>query len=357
MALAKGYSKEVTVSAGLLVSAAVLLLSVSGLLRCFTASIPIPVVKGIQVGAGLSLIVSAGTSLLGPSRADPGWNDNIYWSAFAFILLLVSLRRPLFPSALVIFVVGFTIALVVSGGGFGQVGVWHPEFFVPSSLDFRSGLDAALGQLPLTTLNSVIAVSYLSADLFPDFPMPTVTKMGVSVGLMNLSGAWFGCMPVCHGSGGLAAQYRFGARSGASIIVLGLVKVVLGLCFGDAFMNIVRLYPKSILGIMVLAAGLELAKVGESLNTDARDLWEESNPLDGDSAQDKRCRSLTDEERSQRSHVMLTTVGVMLAFKNDAVGFAAGMLCHWIYHPLRVGRWLQRQKATRDTERELLLSP
>ncbi|MCF7643722.1 putative sulfate/molybdate transporter, partial [Acinetobacter johnsonii] len=81
-----------------------------------------------------------------------------------------------------------------------------------------------IGQLPLTTLNSIIAVSALAADLLPDLPTPSVTSIGLSVALMNLTGTWFGAMPVCHGAGGLAAQFRFGARSGASVILLGLLK-------------------------------------------------------------------------------------------------------------------------------------
>ena len=62
-------------------------------------------------------------------------------------------------------------------------------------------------QLPLTTLNSVVAVCQLSADLFPARPVQPVL-VSVSVGLMNMVGAWFGAMPCCHGAGGLAAQVR-----------------------------------------------------------------------------------------------------------------------------------------------------
>ena len=60
-------------------------------------------------------------------------------------------------------------------------------------------------QLPVTTLNSVVAVCQLSADLFPARPARPVL-VSVSVGLMNMVGSWFGAMPCCHGAGGLAAQ-------------------------------------------------------------------------------------------------------------------------------------------------------
>jgi hypothetical protein len=64
---------------------------------------------------------------------------------------------------------------------------------------------AGLAQLPLTTLNSVVAVCQLSSDLFPLRPARLVL-VASSVGAMNLVGAWFGAMPCCHGAGGLAGQ-------------------------------------------------------------------------------------------------------------------------------------------------------
>jgi hypothetical protein len=57
-----------------------------------------------------------------------------------------------------------------------------------------------MGQISLTILNSVISVQYLSEDLMPTRPAPSVTALGVSVGIMNLTGCWFGAMPVCHGN-------------------------------------------------------------------------------------------------------------------------------------------------------------
>ena len=232
-------------------------------------------------------------------------------------------------------------------------------------MEFKTGaLDAGLGQIPLTTLNSVIAVSYLSADLLPHLPTPEVTSIGISVALMNLVGGWFGAMPVCHGSGGLAAQYRFGARSGASIMILGLFKIVVGIFFGESLVGLLRVYPKSLLGVMVFAAGLELAKVGESLNHGARDLSEapESETISGGVLRTRaRQRELSDEERTQRWTVMFMTIGGLLAFKNDGVGFIAGMLWHCVYQTDTIRStlqvWYRRCLYSRTTdEQEHLLS-
>lgn len=161
-------------------------------------------------------------------------------------------------------------------------------------------------------------------------------------------------MPVCHGSGGLAAQYRFGARSGASIIMLGLFKMILGFFFGESLVGLLKVYPKSLLGVMVLAAGLELAKVGESLNYGASDLWEvrEEGGVNGGVREGhRRQRELSEEERRERWTVMFMTIGLLLAFRNDGVGFVAGMLCHWTYQTSRLwGPWGGRRSKKIDSK-------
>lgn len=354
----------------------VLLFSITGLLKWFTSTIPTPVIKGIQVGAGLSLVLSAGSSLLQPlGWTSPTWADNLLWALSAFLSLLLTQQFWRFPYAIAMFSVAIFLALCVTGThNLPSLTIWRPQFLVPSWTDFRTGaVDAGLGQIPLTTLNSIIAVSYLSADLLPHLPPPTATAMGISVATMNLVGGWFGAMPVCHGSGGLAAQYRFGARSGSSIILLGIFKIFLGLVFGESLVGLLRQYPKSILGVMVLAAGLELAKVGENLNYGARDLCEAPDlevPSTSTVAVHKKQIPLSDEERVQRWTIMLMTIAGLLAFGNDAVGFAAGMLCHWTYKSsmfwsrweglkwtqgARKERW-NREPATADVEEEQLLS-
>jgi MFS superfamily sulfate permease-like transporter len=78
---------------------------------------------------------------------------------------------------------------------------------------------------------------------------------------MNLVSGWFGAMPMCHGAGGLAGQYRFGARTSASIIFLGTAKVLLAVFFGGSLLALLHVYPNSILGVLLGISGLELAVV------------------------------------------------------------------------------------------------
>ncbi|KAI9833618.1 MAG: hypothetical protein M1819_003571 [Sarea resinae] len=334
VAISRSFTRSETASAGLFVAGVIFVFSATGALRWFTRIIPIPVVKGIQVGAGLSLVLSAGSSLLQPlGWSNPNWADNLLWALFAFLSLLAISNFRRVPYALLVFLLGLAFAIVrMTSDDHPSLHLWVPHVLVPSPSAFRTGAIEGLGQLPLTTLNSIIAVTHLSADLLPSVPTPTTTSIGLSVAAMNLVGCWFGAMPTCHGSGGLAAQYRFGARSGASIIFLGLIKLILGLFFGDSLVGILRRFPHAFLGVMIIAAGLELAKVGESLNQGARDLLvdveegEEHDPVFG-----RKSKELTQEERTQRWTVMMMTVGGLLAFRNDAVGFIAGILCHLSY--------------------------
>lgn len=337
-------------AAGQWVAAAVLVMSLTGMLRWAVSVVPVPVVKGIQLGAGLSLILGAGSSLLQPLHWVHPALDNRLWALAAFMALIATQKQPRFPYALYFFLLALVLALVgvvTRHHALPWFHLWHPRLGRPAWVGSHDApaLWMAIGQLPLTTLNSIIAVSALAADLLPDRPTPSVTSVGTSVALMNLTGTWFGAMPVCHGAGGLAAQHRFGARSGASVILLGLVKLTLGLVFGETLVDLLKLYPKSLLGIMVLAAGLELAKVGHTLNQGAPDLWHDAVAGHGSSGAAARTqRSLSDAERQERWTVMLMTTAGIMAFRNDAVGFLAGMLCHWAY---RGADWLTKRKLCR----------
>ena len=338
VAIARNFTPAENASAGLFVAGAIGFLSITGLIQWFTKRIPIPVIKGIQVGTGLSLLISAG-------KLYHANTVNNFILFIAFLGLLASARFTKVPYALLLLVIGVLSLVVLQAlgsctncPGWPRFSVWLPQTLVPSPKAFAEGaLGAGVGQLPLTALNSVIAVSFLAADLLPDVPRPSTTSIGFSVMTINLVGCWFGAMPVCHGSGGLAAQYRFGARSGASIIFLGVIKLLLGL-FAERIAHWAFLgFPSTLLCILIIAAGLELAKVGESLNTEeAKDLATRHQSNSGMETRHelhtyKAVHELTDEERKRRWIVMLVTVAGILAFRNDAVGFLAGMLCFWSF--------------------------
>jgi SulP family sulfate permease len=79
------------------------------------------------------------------------------------------------------------------------------------------------------------------------------------MGLANLVSSTIGGMPLCHGAGGLAAHYRFGARSAGSNLMIGIIFVILAVVLGNDSLAVIYLLPLSVLGILLLFAGCQLA--------------------------------------------------------------------------------------------------
>lgn len=83
--------------------------------------------------------------------------------------------------------------------------------------------------------------------------------LSISTGLGNLLLPPFGALPMCHGAGGIAAHYRFGARRGAAPLMLGLLLLGLVLLPGGAGLAALAAIPVAGLGALLLIASAELA--------------------------------------------------------------------------------------------------
>ncbi|MFQ5853028.1 MAG: putative sulfate/molybdate transporter [Candidatus Binatia bacterium] len=119
----------------------------------------------------------------------------------------------------------------------------------------------ALPQIALSLGNSIIATSLLVSDLFPDRRDITVEKISRTYGLMNLAIPFLSGMPVCHGAGGLAGHYRFGARTGGSVILYGLIYIAFGMFFSSVIGDVVKIFPFPILGVLLFFEGFALAQL------------------------------------------------------------------------------------------------
>ncbi|KAL3375386.1 hypothetical protein AABB24_006726 [Solanum stoloniferum] len=319
-------------AAGICTAGTLLFLGVTGLMSFFYRFIPLPVVRGVQLSQGLAFAFSAikyirynqdFTSTKASATSPRSWLglDGVILAltCVSFLILVTgsgevveddedededrNVRRRLrtlsaIPAALIVFLLGLILCFV------RDPSIIHDIKFGPSKIhilkitweDWKTGfLRGAIPQIPLSVLNSVIAVCKLSADLFPEKEV-SATRVSVSVGLMNLVGSWFGAMPCCHGAGGLAGQYRFGGRSGASVAFLGLGKLVLGLVFGSSFVRILNQFPIGILGVLLLFAGIELAMASRDMNS------------------------------KEESFVMLVCAAVSLTGSSAALGFGCGIV-------------------------------
>lgn len=261
IALTQGLTAPQIVAAGASVSAIVLVIGWLGLAERVERFIPRPAVRGVQLALGVTLAIKAWSMLMSGGGA---WGGSAGYVIAAVSLGVVAagmiVRRM--PAALVLFAGGLVLAGVGSPGALREVsaGVWLPRWAPPGVADFASSFTvAALPQVPLTLLNSVVAVCVLSRELFPERPM-AVGAVARSVGVMNLVGCGFGAMPMCHGAGGLAGQHAFGARTNGSILLLGGVKMALAVAFGSSLAALCGAFPASVLAVMLVVSAAALSR-------------------------------------------------------------------------------------------------
>jgi hypothetical protein len=116
----------------------------------------------------------------------------------------------------------------------------------------------ALPQVPLTLGNAVIAITDENNRLFPKRPV-TQNKIATSTGMMNILSASVGGVPMCHGAGGMAGHVQFGARTGGAVAILGVILLATAIFFSSSVATFLRLFPPSILGVILFLTGAQLA--------------------------------------------------------------------------------------------------
>jgi MFS superfamily sulfate permease-like transporter len=107
----------------------------------------------------------------------------------------------------------------------------------------------------------MIATVVLIKDLFPERDEIDANTLAFNMGAMNLINPFLVGMPLCHGSGGLMAQYAFGARTGGSMILEGIMEVILGLFFSETIFLLFTEFPMAILGAMLIYTAFLLGKI------------------------------------------------------------------------------------------------
>ena len=128
-----------------------------------------------------------------------------------------------------------------------------------ADVTFRA-IDATAAQLAMTVGNAAVATSLLLDDYFDRRIAPD--ELASSMGVMNLVAVPIGGIPMCHGSGGVAGKFTFGARTATANIVLGLGYIGIGLLAG----GLLAVYPHAMLGVILVLVALELGRT--SLKTD-----------------------------------------------------------------------------------------
>jgi hypothetical protein len=306
VAITQHWSPSMVYASAFATGLAWLVLASTGIIGWIAKITPRSVVMGIQTTLGVLLAVEA------LKLVSSGWVLGI-----VCVVIVLTLRQNRYaPAAVVLVLLG--LAIMLFKGQFAQVG--PPGFSLPVFSTFtaqqmwQTMLLAGFAQIPLTATNAVISTSHLIEEYWPDEHV-SVRKLAFSHGIMNTLAPFFGGMPMCHGSGGLAGQYFFGARTAGTNLIEGAIEVAMGLFLAGSIAGIFALFPQAIIGAMMFLVGIELMKFARHVQP-GRDIF-----------------------------VMGTTVLVALV-SNMAFGYLAGLGTHGLLHLV-----LDRRRGTGDGDR------
>lgn len=267
-----------------------LLMAATGAMTLVAKVTPKSVTRGIQVALGILLGIQAFDMVRG------GW----ILAVISVVVILVLRKNRYAPAAVVLIVLG--IGIMLFKGQFA--GIAGPGFRLPSITTFSMKevwialIAGGFAQVPLTATNAVIATSSLIESYWPERKV-SVRKLSLDMGLMNIAMPFFGGMPLCHGAGGLAGQYYFGARTGGTNIIEGTLEILLGLFFASSIGVLFGKFPEAIIGAMLLMVGVELVKFAKDM-------------------------------RWSLDLIPLTATVVVAVLTNMAFGYLAGLGVHYI---------------------------
>jgi len=328
-AIARALGPDQITAAGMWLGVLLLALAATGAVQVLARITPKAVVRGVQLTTGMLLLAEGVRFIAGTSKlqvihgsAEPFLFVSslgpvpigIQIGSAAVILLLLLLENRVAPAGLVVVVLGAALGLAL--GGYRGLADFQLSLHLPTLLPYGipdlsvlvvALVSLALPQLPMTLGNAVIAQADLTREYFGDAVADRANPraLAVSMGLANVLSALIGGMPMCHGAGGLAAHYRFGARTAGSNLFIGGLFIAAGLIVGDQAAEVLGILPFSVLGAMLVFAGAQLALQIRDV-TERKDLF-----------------------------VALTILGVSLA-SNLAVGFGVGLVLILAFRVLKL---------------------
>lgn len=251
-------------AAGIELGAILLLLTVGGagawLARWFVK----PVIRALQLGVGILLAIGAWKLVSNPPTVFEGVPSRswlLVLAVGAFLGVWVAARAGKPWVALAVLITGVVATIVAAQPSLGAPSFSLPTFAVPDAGAFSAAFFLlVVPQIPLTFGNAIVAVNDLAHEEFGErAKRVSVSRVLLSGGLANVVTGMLGGMPMCHGSGGLTAHVRLGARTAGMNLLLGGVLLGLGLLFADQVPTLLGLLPVWVLGGFLAYAGLRHA--------------------------------------------------------------------------------------------------
>jgi MFS superfamily sulfate permease-like transporter len=273
-----------------------LIIGISKRINMILQKIPKSVIRGIQLGLGFILVLKALEFLI----------VDLVVALISIIIILALFKNRRIPAAISVLLFGLVISILRNDIGLITLDFSFslPKFYVPTFNEiFQGFLLAGLAQIPLTLTNAVVATTALIKDYFPNREVKPRSLI-LNMGFMNVLTSFFGGMPLCHGSGGLASQYLYGARTGGALIMEGTIEILLGLFFANSIGKISNVFPLAVLGAMLFFTGLELGRVAFKIKGKDQIL------------------------------IMLVTA-TLSVFTNLAIGFIVGLAMYFVLNTLK----------------------
>ena len=263
VAVARELSPDVIHAAGLELAAFLLLLSIGHIADLVARLFVKPVVRALQLGVGVLLVVTAGKLVADPPElfAAPASPWPMVLAAIAFAGVAIAAQRRRYVFALVLFGAGLAATIAATRPDLAGPSFALPDLGVPPAAAFGTAFVLlVIPQLPLTFGNAVVAVNDLAHEYFGErAARVSASRVCLSAGVGNTLSALIGGMPMCHGAGGLTAHVRLGARTATMNLLLGSSFLTLGLFFAGQIPVILGLLPVSVLAAFLAYAGLRHA--------------------------------------------------------------------------------------------------
>ncbi len=254
VAISEGWNPDIVISTGFGTGVIWFLLGFSKKLNYIVSKVPIIAVRGIQLG--LAFILGWTGILL--------FSENVFLGFISISIILLLIKNKPIPSAIILTFGGILLMFFAGVISITELkfGIPTLSFGIPTWNNFLYGmLYAGIAQLFLTLTNVMIATVVLIKELFPEKEGIDANTLAFNMGAMNLINPFLVGMPLCHGSGGLMAQYAFGARTGGSMILEGIMELFLGLFFSDTLFLLFTKFPMAILGAMLIYTAFLLGKI------------------------------------------------------------------------------------------------
>jgi len=269
-AIAGGITPAALFGSGLTTGIFWMIIGLTGTIGVIAKLATKPVVRGIMLGLGMAFIVEGVHRMV----------STPVLAGIALVVTFALLNNPKIPAMFALLMLGVVAAFIMSPELFSELSNIHFNLRLPEfSLQHMSWDDVLTGtmlftlpQIPLTLGNGVVAIVAENNELFPDRPV-TEKKISISTGIMNLIAPLFGGVPMCHGAGGMAGHVRFGARTGGSLVILGSIVIAMALFLSDSIAIIFKVFPTSILGVILFFAGTELALSIRDIGTKKSDVY------------------------------------------------------------------------------------